>query len=152
MFNWMGKNPIKAVLLSVFLIGFVGAGFKILGAAGSFMSQAVDVAAEEFNPKAMLRKYEWFKDASNSLDGMRNNIANAVTTIDGIREMYRDVPRKDWDRWDRQQLMQSIQELNGLRQIYNGLAAEYNSQSAKFNWRAFDKTEGDMPAKSYSQL
>lgn len=107
-----------------------------------FTSSAIDAAKQEFSPKEILRKYEWFKDASSQLDRKQKDISIMEINIQQMVEDYGDTPRKDWDRTDKEQLNQWRTELVGVESSYNDLAAEYNSQSSKFNWNSF---EGDIP-------
>lgn len=110
----------------------------VLGIFGRFVGwfgQAAQVASEQFGPREMLRKYEWFKDAAAQLDGLKATIL----TYDGrqarIEDAYRGMPRASIPRDDRAELDQIAAEVAGTKAAYNQLAAQYNAQMAKFNYR-----------------
>lgn len=113
-------------------IGFVVIGLGIvLGSAGyvlGWFSEAAQVAQEEFGPRAMLQKYEWFKDASAQLD---KKVADVAVFEAQIAELQTE---DDPDRFSRSDLNQWRRELAGIKASYNLLSGEYNSQMAKFNW------------------
>ncbi len=124
-------------LLPVILL--FGAGAYFLG----WFGEAATVAREEFGPREMLRKYEWFKDASANLDKKKADIGVYEARIVGLEGDYEGTPRSEWPRSDREQLNLWRTEVAGVRASYNGLAAEYNAQMAKFNWRFANA--GDLP-------
>ena len=107
-----------------------------------FLSDANRTAKKEFAPSAMLKKYEWFKDASAMLIKKEQDIQIYTDNIDDMISIYEGVSRKDWDRTDKEQMNQWRTELAGVKASYTALAAEYNSQSSKFNWKHF---EGEEP-------
>ena len=97
----------------------------LIGNVAGWFGQAAQVAQEQFGPRAMLQKYEWFKDASAQLDKKRADIK--------VYEQRLKEPVTG-DRLDREQRNLWLTEVAGIKASYNGLAAEYNSQMAKFNW------------------
>lgn len=113
-----------------------------------FAGDATNVAKQEFSATAMLKKYEWFKDASAQLEKKFSDITVYESNIKIMQEEYAGTERKDWDRLDKQQFNQWRTELAGIKSSYNDLSAEYNAQSSKFNWKGF---EGDIPIE-YNQL
>ena len=123
----------------VMAMGVVGLG----GCFGSCLSEATQVAQEEFGPRAMLRKYEWFKDAAAQLDKKQADIQVYRSRIQNMKEDYEGVKRRNWPRSDREQFNLWRTEVAGVIASYNGLAAEYNSQMAKFNWRFTNR--GELP-------
>jgi len=126
---------LKRVLIFFVVIIPIIAAFSIIGGALGWFGEAQQVAREEFGPRELLRKYEWFKDASASLDKKVADIKMYDTQIQELQNDYADVPRKDWPRDVRENLNQWRSYRIGIRASYNGLAAEYNAQMAKFNWR-----------------
>jgi len=98
-------------------------------------NEAADVAHEEFGPRELLRKYEWFKDASSQLDKKKSDIKVYETRLKTMSDTYEGVKRIDWPKEDREQYNLWTSEVAGVRASYNTLAAEYNSQMSKFNWR-----------------
>ncbi len=90
---------------------------------------------KEFQPSALLKKYEYFKDLSAGIDKKRADI-----------EMYRE-DLKDYDpadKEDRFNLQQRKSELMGIISIHNDMCADYNAAMAKFNY-AFCNV-GTLPA------
>ena len=115
----------------------------------SYINNAKKTAFKEFSPEAILRKYEWFKDASAMLNKKKQDIQVYEANIQSMVDEYEGVARKDWDRIDKEQFNQWRIELVGIKASYNQLAAEYNSQSSKWNWQYF---EGQPPLeKEFSQ-
>ena len=128
------------VFLILFLIGLVLS--PIMCAAG-WLGEAQQVAREEFGPRELLRKYEWFKDAAAQLDKKKADISVYTVRLTQMKLDYEGTSRKDWDRTDKEQMSLWHQEVAGVKAGYNGLAAEYNSQMSKFNWRFTNA--GDLP-------
>lgn len=96
------------------------------------IQQAKEVAIDEFGPKALLVKYEWFKDASAQLDKKNADIKVFEVRLKEIKNQFKD---KEIPRHIYEQYMIWHSEVAGIKASYNSLAAEYNSQMAKFNWQ-----------------
>ncbi|MDE0207110.1 MAG: hypothetical protein OXP66_13925 [Candidatus Tectomicrobia bacterium] len=116
------------VLAAVVLLGVTGYGL-------GWFQEAAEVTREEFGPRAVLQKYEWFKDASAQLDKKRVDIRVYEARLEALQAAYDGVERNDWDRVDKQQGNLWLAELTGVISSYNSLAAEYNAEMSKFNWR-----------------
>lgn len=108
-----------------------------------WFGEAAQVAREEFGPRELLRKYEWFKDASAALDAKLANLKQYEMRLKNLESAYGDDPRSKWSRDDRQQHSIWQSEMAGLAASFNELAADYNAQMAKFNWRFTNA--GDLP-------
>ena len=106
-----------------------------VGSTLGWFQEAAEVSREEFGPRALLQKYEWFKDASAQLDKKQADIRVYEARLDALEQAYVGVQRADWDRVDKQQSNQWRAELAGVIASYNGLTAEYNAEMSKFNWR-----------------
>jgi len=119
----------------------------VVSSSCSWAIEGAQVAKEEVGPRAMLKKYEWFKDASATIDEKIHTINVYETNIVNMKEIYLDVPRKDWDRIDKQQYNQWSAEITGIKASYNKVVKEYNAQSSKFNWDYFNTV--DIP-ESYN--
>lgn len=117
-----------AILVPMFVILWV------LASVMGWFGEAAQVAREEFGPRAMLEKYEWFKSASAELDKKRADIKVYSTRMSAVESSYAGTVRTKWDRTDKEQYNLWQSELAGVKASYNGLAAEYNAQMAKFNW------------------
>lgn len=128
-----------------YFVGFLGIllFLSVLSVMFGWCNQAVDVAKQEFGPKELLRKYEWFKDASAAIDEKAATIEMYKSRQKSMEVTYSDTPRKNWDRTDKEQYNQWVQEVAGMIASYNSTCAEYNSQMSKFNWRFTNA--GDLP-------
>lgn len=134
-----GKSPLSIIIKIIVLLIVVGViSYFISGAA-----ETGKVVRDEFGPKAMLKKYEWFKNTSASLDEKIATVKVYETRTKGMVDMYEDTPRKDWDRVDKEQYNLYQSEVAGVKASYNALASEYNAQMTKFNWKFTNK--GDLP-------
>jgi len=122
----------------------------VVGNVARWLGNGVQVAHEEFDPSALLRKYQWFKDASASLDAKLADIQVYNKRFDGLKVAYSGQPRSVWSREDREQYNIWTSELAGVSASYNSLAAEYNAQMAKFNWRFANV--GSLPAGATQPL
>lgn len=124
-FGVLLKGSLALILLGVILSG--------VGMVTGWFGEAATVARQEFGPKAMLTKYEWFKDASAALDKKQANI----TVYSSRLSTFNGMSRKDMDRTDKTQQAQWLAEVAGVKASYNSLAADWNSQISKFHWKPF---------------
>ena len=111
--------------------------------ATGWANKAVDVAAAQVDPAALLKKYEWFKDASAQLDKRIADINVYDRRVKALEASYEGQSRNQWNREDRSQYNIWMSELSGIQAAYNMLAAQYNAQMAKINY-AFCNV-GDLP-------
>jgi len=107
----------------------------------NFMSDGAKTINKEFNPSALLAKYEYFKDLSSAIDKKRADI-----------EMYRDEIQSldDKDKDDKFYKQQRKSELIGIITMHNELCAKYNADMSKFNYRFTNV--GDLPASNLEPL
>jgi len=122
-------------IISLFVIGLIT--MNMLGWLGG----ASQVAHEEFGAKAMLTKYEWFKDADAQLVKKEQDTIAYQSKINSMKDFYGNSTPQEWSRQDREQLWLWESELTGVISSYNYLCQEYNSQSNKFNWDKFKTSE-----------
>lgn len=137
------KGPLQ---LGLIVISTCVALFLVLWTIGylfGWFGEAAQITQEEFGPRSMLQKYEWFKDAASQLDKKHADIIVYQSRISTMKSDYVNIPRKDWPRSDREQFNLWRTEVAGVIASYNSLAAEYNAQMAKFNWRFANR--GDLP-------
>jgi hypothetical protein len=138
------------VLVIIMALRVVGAGLTAFGFFTGAANNAVAVAKKEFYPDAMLRKYEWFKDAAAALDKKQADIRVYDTRLKSLGETYAGVPRTGWARDDREQWSIWASEVAGVKASYNGLAAEYNANMVKFNYKFTNV--GDLPPGASTPL
>ncbi|SRR5258708_28000136 len=126
-------------LLVIFALGI---GLRIVCAPLFYAGKAAQVAAEQIDPRALLAKYEWFKDAHASLDRFHANIKVYRQRERGVLKAY-GADRYRWPAPERERYDQWESELAGVTAAYNDLAAQYNAQMAKINYRFTNV--GDLP-------
>jgi len=137
------KGPWKAFMAIGGLVLAIVVVLMIVGRGLSCAGEGLQVAQEEFGPRALLQKYELFKDMAASLDALKADIRVYEGNVAQMSEDYEGTPRKDWDRTDKEQMSQWRAEVAGVKSQFNAVAAEYNAAMAKFNY-AFCNV-GDLP-------
>lgn len=123
-------------------------GIPALGYTFGWFGEAAQVTQEELGPRAMLEKYEEFKDMAAQLDAKRASIGVLEQNIKDMEEDYEGQPRQNWTREDRQQHSQWKTELAAIKSSHNDLAGQYNANMAKWNYRFANA--GDMPECAYA--
>lgn len=139
----LNNNPKSTILKGLLWLFGIVILFSTLSYGFGWFSEAAAVAKEEFGAKASLKKYEWFKDASETILEKKQTILVYQTNVDQMKKDYSDTKRKDWDRIDKQQYNQWSLEIVGLKASYNKVVKEYNAQSSKFNWKIYNTS--DLP-------
>ncbi|MFA5173068.1 MAG: hypothetical protein WC435_01530 [Candidatus Paceibacterota bacterium] len=134
------KKIVVKVILGLFSVAVL---VFVLGYMFGWFGEAVMLAKEEFGPRAMLEKYEWFKDAAAQLEKKQADIAVYNGRLTAMNGTYKDLARQKWPREDREQYNIWTSEVAGVKASFNALAADYNAQMAKFNWRFANA--GDLP-------
>jgi len=142
------RNPMGCIFKALLIIILIGGLLGTVGYFAGWFSEAATVTKKEFGPQAMLKKYEWFKNASAELVKKENDILVYSTNLKNMEDSYKNIPRNKWDRTDKEQYNQWSIELAGIKASYNSVAAEYNAQSSKFNWSPF-KGNSDLPPTEY---
>lgn len=124
-------------ILMLFLVGSV---IGVLGYGVSWLGEAGSVVREEAGPRALLKKYEWFKDTSARLTALNADIKAydaRIAEFDGLK-------RSQMDREDKQEISQLKAERIGMIATYNSLSAEYNAAMSKVNYRFTNV--GELPS------
>lgn len=101
------------------------------GYACGFVGKTDRLLQQQFDPSALLKKYEWFKDSAAALD---KKIADMGIYRSKLSSLKSDYPVAQRPRDVREQLAIWESELAGIKASYNSLAAEYNSQMSKANY------------------
>jgi len=109
------------------------------------LNNAAQVAKKELYPDALLKKYEWFKNASASLD---KKVADISVYDEKLADLKKD--KKTWDRTDKETYRIWAEELAGIKSSYNDLSAEYNAQMSKLNWKFCNV--GELPPGAIQPL
>jgi hypothetical protein len=138
------KGPIGFGMKWIFVVFALACFGGVLSYGIGWIGEAGQVVKEQFSPRVLLQKYEWFKDASAQLDAKVANIDAAQARIKSMNETYAGTPRNQWVRADVEQYNLWQNEVSGLKANFNGLAAEYNAAMAKANYRFTNA--GDLPA------
>lgn len=131
------RHPILSFFMVVAAIAILSVGAKVIFFPAQMASEALDVAAEQFGPRELLRKYENFKDMIAQLDKYKADIAVYESRLKSAEK------RGGKDRASIEALSLIESELAGIKMAYNSLAAEYNSNMSKFNYRFTNV--GDLP-------
>ncbi len=134
-FKNLEARPVRTLVVWVLVAVLICGIGSIAATSMGFFTDAVATAKKEFSGSAMLKKYEWFKDAAEQIRKKKADVTMYQSRIDRFGSI------DNLDRTDRESLMVWEQELLGVRASLNGLVAEYNAQSSKFNWSAFDTNE-----------
>lgn len=140
--------------LIIILIGFliIGSVFKTCNTAEKFIDNGLNTAYEQFKPEELLRKYEWFKDASGQCEQKVATLKTYESRFLNLRQSYGSdsLKRKNWARTDIEQWNVWQSEYLGVKASYNDLASQYNSAMAKFNYGFCNA--GKMPDGSNTPL
>jgi hypothetical protein len=142
----VAAGPASALRLAVIWIVIlmaVGLGLRVVGTAFGWFGQTAQLASTQFGPAELLRKYEWFKDASAQLDKLHADIGLYDQRRKSLQATYGETPRAQWPRDDREEWNLIESEVAGVKAAYNDLAAQYNAQMAKFNYRFANA--GELP-------
>lgn len=129
------QGPLTFAFKCVIGLAVIVAAIWGIGTVFGWFNEAATVAQEEFGARALLKKYEWFKDASAGLDKKQADVQVYDSRLKILTLAYSGKTRAEWARDDREQSSVWSSELAGIKASYNQLAAEYNSEMAKFNWR-----------------
>ncbi len=124
----------KGCFIAIILLAILGGVAGTISYFGGWFSESAAVMKEEFGPRALLTKYEWFKDTAAALDKKQADI-NLFTQRKAGLEAILGPNRSEWDRTDKEQWAQMDAEMIGVRASYKTLAAQYNAEMAKFNYR-----------------
>ncbi len=118
-----------AKIAGLVLVLVVGLG--VMARACHWCGEAADVAHEEMGPRAMLKKYTWFKDAAQQLQASQANIQVSEASLAAAKKEYEgtQLPRDVREAWAQQSA-----EIRGLKAAFNSLAAEYNANVRKVHW------------------
>lgn len=127
----------------LFLLFIALIGLTVVSRGCNWIGKAADVVQNEIAPDNLLKKYEWFKDASAQLDKKMADILVYEHRLKALVEAYPNESRSKWARDDREQFSIWSSEVAGIKASFNSLAADYNSQMAKINWRFCNV--GDLP-------
>lgn len=109
--------------------------FAAISYVGGWFAETGRVAQEQLGPAALLKKYEWFKDAAAALDAKLASIKVYEGRFTRLKQEYAGKPRSEWPREDREQANLWESEVAGIRASYNLLCAQYNSAMSKVNYQ-----------------
>lgn len=136
-------STVLALIVLVPVLIIAGLALHGCSAVVDTAHKAIDVTAAQFDPATLLRKYEWFKEASAQCDKKLADIKVYERRFTQLKTDYEGKPRTQWSREDREQYNIWLSEVSGIQASYNSLAAEYNAAMAKINY-AFCNV-GELP-------
>lgn len=122
---------------------------KIVCFPVQYAGRVAQVAAEELDPRVLLTRYQWLKDAHAGLDAKLATIKTYETRETQLRGLYGSNAAK-WPRDVREEWALQASEVAGVIASYNLLAADYNGAMAKVNWRFTNV--GQLPAGATEAL
>lgn len=140
---WTIPRIIGMSVAAMLLFTVLGWAACAIGLVGGAATNAAAVVQKEFYPEALLKKYEWFKDASAALDKKQADIGVYDARMKALSDQYTGAKRAAWARDDREQSSIWASEEAGIKASYNQLASEYNAEMVKFNWKFTNV--GDVP-------
>lgn len=143
-------KEILGIIGILLLIVFLGITCTGAGIVCNYGHKAAEVVSEQIDPHELLRKYEWFKDASAALDAKMATIKVLKKRQTNLDKAYAGKSRSDWRRADAEQWNLWEDEVTGTIASYNNLAGDYNSQMSKINWRFCNV--GQLPAGATEPL
>jgi len=151
-----GKGP-GALLWKVFLLMLTASiVLGITGYALGWFGEAAQVAKEEFGPRAMLDKYEWFINQANSVEKMDRDVTLYENRVKSIEQQYAGYG-KNMAQWPphiqvqyNREKQQAREDLIAVASQRNNLVRDYNSQSEKFNWKLF-QTDPRKPKERFHE-
>lgn len=138
--KYFGWGILILIVLFIFMITL-----KTCNTAGRMIDDGANTVVNEFKPSEMLRKYEWFKDASSQAEQKLATLKTYESRFDNLKQAYGadSLKRKNWERPDIEQWNVWQSEYLGVKASYNDLAAQYNAAMVKFNYAFTNK--GELP-------
>lgn len=126
-------------------------GCRACSTADKMIDNGFNTVYDQFKPEELLRKYEWFKDAS-AQDQKRATLKSYESRFSNLKESYGvdSTSRRKWAREDKEQWNVWESEYLGMKASYNDLCSQYNAGMVKFNY-AFCNA-GNMPAGTTDPL
>ncbi len=105
-----------AVIFGLILLSFLSLGIRMC-------NNGQKVIYDQFKPEELLRKYEWFKDCSASLDAKVSTLGTYESRFGSLKKMYGadSLSRSKWNRDDREQWNVWESEYLGIKASYNDL-------------------------------
>jgi hypothetical protein len=128
------RHPKKTAIKWYFYLIAIFFVLGVIGAIVHYANEAGQVAYEQTSPKAILIKYEWFKDHSASLDAKLQTISAYDSKLAQIDKRYGNKSRDEWAQPDVTAYNTYESALMGQIGLYNQDAATYNANMAKINW------------------
>lgn len=133
--EWSEGLTLGKVLGFIFIVMLISFPLGLFMRGCAWWSKANDVAFHEVDPAYILKKYEWFKEASAGLDKKLADLKVYEVRVTSLKKDYEGKSRTEWARDDREQYSIWMSESAGISASYNDLASEYNAQMSKMNWR-----------------
>jgi len=148
------KNTL--IVIGIVVLVLIAIALGVVGnALGWWVSDAVDVAKQEFNPAEALKKYEWFVGQANMIKKADTDIAIFEQRLVGIESQYVSTYGADKTKWSQSVQVQYNHEVSTARTDLiaivsnrNSIVKDYNTQSEKFNWAPF-RNYADFPGERF---
>lgn len=140
------------IFIIILALAVLGGIFRACSFAGKMVNNGINTAYQQFKPEELLRKYEWFKDASAQCEAKSADLQVYEQRFADLKSSYGadSLKRRNWARDDVDQWNIWQSEYTGIKASYNDLASQYNAAMAKFNYAFCNK--GSMPDGSMQPL
>lgn len=128
----------------------------IVGTVFHWCGEGAQVARDEFGPKAMLAKYEWFKEQAAAIKKMDKDVALFESRVSSLDEQYKSYG-SDHAKWPLDVRIQynharemGRDDWTAVVSQRNNLVREYNAAGSKFNWKPF-ATDPNCPSSVFQE-
>lgn len=104
--------------------------------ASNMIDDGLKTVEQQYSPSQLLKKYEWFKDASSQCEQKLATLKTYESRFESLKSSYGidSLKRSSWQRTDIEQWNVWESEYLGVKASYNDLSAQYNSAMVKFNY------------------
>ena len=141
----------------LYLVLFI-VGMSVLSFGCHWFGDGAATMHKEFDPSAMLKKYEWFRNQSQYIATATQNVTNQRNLAEKIKSQFEvdnGTDHKSWDQDTRHAYQSKLdfseQQALALVATRNSLVADYNAESSKFNWAPF-KDSTNAPPKKFEEI
>lgn len=116
------------------------------GTVTNMASDGLKTVEQQYSPSVLLKKYEWFKEASAQCEQKLATLETYESRFQSMKDTYGvdSLKRREWVRSDLEQWNVWQSEYLGVKASYNDLASQYNAAMVKFNYRFCNV--GDLPS------
>lgn len=139
----------KSFFIALTILGIIALAIfgPLMCSSNRMYNDGIKTVEKIFTPSELLKKYEYYKDLSSTLDRRTADISVYDSELKNIDKKYEG---KEMPKWEQEYYNTKNSERLGLINSYNQLASEYNSAMSKFNYRFCNV--GDLPEGAINPL